>query len=82
MATLGDPAAIRLLVSAGARTDAQDNAGNTPLHEAVLSRQAVAVEALLQAGANRELKNLEGFTPADIAARDGYGPTAAALARM
>ena len=77
MSTLGDAPAIRLLVAAGATKDKQDDLGNTPLHEAVLNRQAGAAEALLQLGASHEVANTDGLRPQDIAIRDGYAPTKA-----
>ena len=75
MATLGDATAIRLLANVGANLEAVDNAGNTPLHEAVVSRQAPAAEALLSVGARRDARNADGLSPQDMALQDRYEPT-------
>ncbi len=46
-------AMIRLLLKAGARIEAQDKNGATPLHRAVRTRSAAAARCLLVAGASR-----------------------------
>jgi hypothetical protein len=53
----------------------------TPLHRAVRTRCAAAVEALLARGANPRLRNKGGSTPPDLAGlttgRGGSGTAAA-----
>jgi ankyrin repeat protein len=73
---------IRRLVVAGAQINAQDNNGATPLHRAVRTRCAAAVELLLQMGANPVLKNKPGSTPFHLAVQDtGRGGSGAEEAR-
>lgn len=47
--------------------DAQNKAGNTALHSAVLADHAPAVQALLQAGCDVEIRNEESLTPLMLA---------------
>ena len=67
MAYLGDDKGVKLLATHGADLNAQDVEGNTPLHDAVSSKQAAAVRALLACGANAAIKNRAGQTPGDMA---------------
>jgi hypothetical protein len=72
---------IACLVQAGAEVDAVAVGGVTPLHRAVRNRCAVAVEALLAAGADPGLANDRGSTASDLAqwttGRGGSGSAAA-----
>jgi ankyrin repeat protein len=61
---------VRVLISSGATVDAQDETGNTPLHEAARRDNLEVVEALLAAGATKNLQNKHNQTPADLA--DAY----------
>lgn len=79
MAALGDVVGVDLLVNAGAAIDAVDLKGNTPLHEAVASRQHLVVSNLMDHGASTTLKNALGHTARDLAERQGYAPTLDAL---
>jgi hypothetical protein len=73
---------IRHLLGAGADIHAQDKNGATPLHRAVRTRCAAAVECLLKAGSNPALKNKPGSTPFHLAVQDtGRGGSGAAVAR-
>jgi hypothetical protein len=73
---------IRRLLEAGANIHAQDKNGATPLHRAVRTRCAAAVEYLLKAGSNPALKNKPGSTPFHLAVQDtGRGGSGAAAAR-
>src|SRR5215813_4939146 len=54
---------IACLIEAGADPDATDMSGVTPLHRAVRTRCAAAVEALLAGGADPRRKNKNGSTP-------------------
>lgn len=60
-------ATIAWLIDAGADPNAVDMAGVTPLHRAVRTRSAAAVEALLAGGADAERRNGSGSTPLRLA---------------
>ena len=68
-----DPAAqvatIACLIGAGADPNAIDKQAVTPLHRAVRTRCAAAVQALLEHGADARCKNKNGSTPIDLASR-------------
>jgi hypothetical protein len=75
-------AMIRLLLKAGARIDAQDRNGATPLHRAVRTRCAAAVKCILDAGGDPTIRNKPGSTPFHLAAQNtGRGGTGAEKAR-
>jgi cytohesin len=74
MATLGDNAAIKVLVQAGADLNAQDDSGNSTLHEASERRQITAVKALIDVGANLLLRDVAGQTPLDVAMESDFRP--------
>ena len=61
---------IRILLGAGAVINAQDKNGATPLHRAVRTRCAAAVQCLLSAGANAESRNNSGSTPFHLAVQN------------
>ena len=58
---------ILCLLEAGAEANAQDTNGAAPLHRAVRTRCAAAVQCLLQAGADPTLRNKSGSTPFHLA---------------
>jgi ankyrin repeat protein len=60
-------ATIAWLIGAGADPNAVDMDGVTPLHRAVRTRCAAAVEALLAGGADAERRNDGGSTPLRLA---------------
>jgi hypothetical protein len=73
---------IRRLLDAGAEINAPDKNGATPLHRAVRTRCAAAVECLLNAGADPKLKNKPGSTPFHLAVQDtGRGGSGLEAAR-
>jgi ankyrin repeat protein len=75
-------ATVLCLIELGADPNARDKNGTTPLHRAVRNRCAAAVEALLQAGADRDATNGRGSTAAQIARRTtGRGGSGSAAAR-
>lgn len=82
-----DPAAqastIVYLIQAGADPNASNRDGATPLHLAVRTRCASAVQALLNHGANRAIRNKNGSMAIDLASRttgrSGSGPPEAKL---
>lgn len=75
-------AMIRLLLKAGAKVDAQDKNGATPLHRAVRTRCAAAVKYLLAAGADPTIRNKPGSTPFHLAVQNtGRGGSGADHAR-
>lgn len=58
---------IQCLLDAGAKIDAQDKNGATPLHRAVRTRCAAAVQFLLRAGCDSVVKNRPGSAPFHLA---------------
>jgi ankyrin repeat protein len=72
---------IRCLLEAGAKINAPDKNGATPLHRAVRTRGAEAVRCLLKAGSDPWLKNKSGSTAFHLAVqntgRGGSGSEAA-----
>jgi hypothetical protein len=61
---------IRCLLEAGAGINAQDKNGAAPLHRAVRTRCAAAVQYLLKSGADPLLKNKPGSTPFHLAVQN------------
>ena len=65
-----NPAAIEVLLAAGADLKARDKDGDTPLHRAAAlysDRVGAAIEVLLKAGADPMARNAAGKTPWDLA---------------
>lgn len=60
-------ATITVLLAAGAEPNPADKSGTTPLHRAVRTRGAQAVQALLAGGADPRRDNGRGSTPAKLA---------------
>jgi hypothetical protein len=58
---------IACLIEVGADPNAVDKNGVAPLHRAVRTRCAAAVQALLEGGADARLKNKSGSTPMMLA---------------
>ncbi len=56
--------AVVLILEGKANVNAQNSAGETPLHYASLSGSLLAVEILLRAGAKVDTENAQGRTPA------------------
>jgi ankyrin repeat protein len=71
MATEKRPTTVATLLQLGAKPDLVDSEGSTALHHAVRFGNLKSVEALLNAGASRNLKDGAGRTPADIAQQLG-----------
>jgi hypothetical protein len=63
----GPAKGIVLLLNAGAKIDAVDEDGDTPLHEAARLTSVRGAEALLARGAKVDVKNKAGETPLSIA---------------
>ncbi|HMU41057.1 MAG TPA: ankyrin repeat domain-containing protein [Pseudomonadota bacterium] len=63
----GEAKGIQMLVEAGANLHAKDDAGDTPLHQAVRLGSRRGVEALLALGAKDNVKNKAGETPVGLA---------------
>src|SRR2546423_582784 len=76
---------VRRLLKAGAAINAPDKNGATPLHRAVRTRCAAAVECLLDAGGDPSLANKPGSTPFHLAVqntgRGGSGSEQAKIAQ-
>ena len=62
---------IEVLAPAVRNVNAGDKRTRTALHEAVAAGSVEAAEALLTAGASPHRRDSKGFTPRDLAARDG-----------
>ena len=58
---------VALLIQSGADPNTKDMSGVAPLHRAVRTRCAAAVEALLAGGADPRLANKTGSTPLQLA---------------
>jgi ankyrin repeat protein len=73
---------IGTLLDAGAKINAQDKNGATPLHRAVRTRSAAAVKYLLKRGSDAKLRNKPGSTPFHLAVQNtGHGGTGAEVAK-
>jgi len=73
---------IELLIQAGADVHAVDKNGATPLHRAVRTRCAAAVNCLLDAGGDATLQNKPGSTPFHLAVQNtGRGGSGADKAK-
>lgn len=75
-------ATIELLFKAGAKLNAPDENGATPLHRAVRTRSAEAVRFLLKSGANPRILNKPGSTAFHLAVQNtGRGGSGAEAVR-
>jgi hypothetical protein len=73
---------IRCLLDAGADLQAQDKNGATPLHRAVRTRCAAAVQFLLSAGSDPQSRNISGSTPFHLAVQNtGRGGSGEQMAK-
>jgi Ankyrin repeats (many copies)/Ankyrin repeat len=73
---------VRCLLDAGARINAQDRNGATPLHRAVRTRCASAVVCLLAGGADPRTRNKSGSTAFHLAVQStGRGGTGEKIAK-
>jgi len=70
-ASKGDEAVVRLLLDRGTHVDAPNEAGETPLHKAVMDGKEAVVRLLLDSGATVDAPNKEGATPLHMAAPGG-----------
>jgi ankyrin repeat protein len=78
----GQVSVIDLLIACGADPNAVDKRGVTPLHRAVRTRCADAVEALLERGADARCRNGRGSTPMLLATRNtGRGGSGSSLVK-
>lgn len=62
---------VELLLARGAKIDAVDASGNTPLHQAAAMGAEPSARLLLARGASKTARNKEGRTPRDAALRAG-----------
>lgn len=67
------PDVVHLLVEAGARVDAQDVFGNTPLWRAVMTPhpKTAVIDVLLRGGADPGARNSHGVSPLDVVRKRG-----------
>ncbi|USN50942.1 MAG: ankyrin repeat domain-containing protein [Myxococcales bacterium] len=71
-ASAGQIEVIEALIKSRAEVDEQDDQGNTALHLAIVRKEKDAVIALLEGGANPNIKeNSNSFTPLHLAANTG-----------
>jgi ankyrin repeat protein len=68
--TTAQVAMIECLIRSGANPNAADISGVAPIHRAVRTRGAGAVQALLLGGAKIDLKNKSGSTPLHLAVQN------------
>ena len=80
-AAFGPAKIVRDLLKAGAKVDARDSRGLTPLHFALASDspEVETVRALVQAGADVNARDTAGETPLDWAEKFGYPEVIAVL---
>jgi ankyrin repeat protein len=71
---------LRRLLAEGLSPDLVDANGNTPLMRAAMVKNTLAVEALLEHGADRSARDAKGRTAADIALAVGHAELARTLA--
>lgn len=81
MAAAGDPASLRVLLSARARVELIDNDGWSALLFAAQQGRTAAVLDLLRAGADPNRQSRLGWTPLMLAAAAGHAAVVVALAR-
>ena len=75
-----DAAGLRILLNGGASTDVRNAAGSTPILEAIRSKNAAVVGALLDHGVDTNLASTtDGTTPLFLALRQGNIPLAETL---
>src|SRR5207245_2705282 len=67
------------LIAAGARVNHRQSSGYTALHEAAAIGNADVVRLLLDSGAQPDVRNTEGQTPADLAREAGHAALADGL---
>ncbi len=75
LAARGQASLIKPLLDRGAEVNAQNKHGNTPVHEAVSHFYPKALKLLVESGANLELANSKGKSPADLLKKRGYPDT-------
>lgn len=63
---------IYTLLNANVNVNVQDNIGYTPLHYAVFKNNPELVEILINAGANTEIRNYTGISPAQLSINLGH----------
>ncbi len=72
LARSGQVAKLDVLLASGLAIDTHDAAGRTPLMEAAARGHADMVSRLLARGANRQLRDLDGKSAAQLARAAGY----------
>jgi hypothetical protein len=75
----GHSATVRRLIAAGADANAQDRLGDTALILASQLGSVETVQALLDAGASRKLRNRDGVAASDAARARSFGGVLALL---
>ena len=70
----GPAKTLEILIQKGAKLDAKDNIGQTPIHLAVLEMRLSRIEMLARYGSSLKIRNLDGFTPLECALKDFTEP--------
>ena len=88
-AVRGYPKVVRALVEAGVNVEGESaygktsgfkqQTGRTPLHSAAANGKLETVKALIELGADKNVKNIEDQTPLHLAAANGHTEVAVAL---
>ena len=65
--TSGHAELIEILIRNGAKLDAKDHQGQTPIHLAALMMRSLGIEILVRYGASLKIRDNYGFTPLECA---------------
>ena len=66
---------IEILIRNGAKLDAKDHQGQTPIHLAALMMRSLGIEILVRYGASLKIRDKYGFTPFEYALQGNVATT-------